>query len=92
MGKYDVTKKQGIVASQPTSVQARVVDDIINGAKLIGKFDVYGGYEWFLKRQNGMVSKVSIATVQGLLDRGLIIKGKSVSIYSGCRETPFTLR
>jgi hypothetical protein len=91
MGRYDVYLPVTTDALRPSAVQAGIVADMKEGAKLIGRFDVWCGYDWILVRSNGMTSEVSRATVQGLLNRGLITRGGHVSVGSGRQDEVFAL-
>jgi hypothetical protein len=91
MGRYDVHVPREVSHLPPSPTQKRLIEEMSSGAALIGRFDVWGGYDWRLKHKNGMVSSVTRATVQGLLDRGLVKKGDSKSIGSGTQEIAFAL-
>lgn len=91
MSRFDVYVSRLTSALKPSKTQQRLLDELKDGARLIGRFHVWGGYDWLLCRENGMTSSVQPRTIQGLLDRGLIVKGEAVSVYSGRQETPFTL-
>lgn len=90
MSKYDVYTPLSVTTTRPSAVQERLLSEMTEGGLLVGRFDVWGGYDWFLRRENGMTSSVDRRTVQGLLDRGLITKGDAIRVVSGRQEIPFT--
>lgn len=91
MNKSNVYAPLTTDALRPSAVQARLIAEMKEGAKLVGRFDVWGGWDWVISRENGMVSRVSRATVQGVLNRGLVKMGEPVRVGSGRQDTPFTL-
>lgn len=68
----------------PTKQQRKVLALMRDGFELVGHFDVWGGYWW--TQQELSVTK---RTVEGLLDRRLIIKLPNEHVYSGRQRIPF---
>lgn len=52
-------------------------------SEIIRTFDVWGGYSW--ETEEG--DRISTATANALLKRGLIKEGRTVRPYSGYHET-----